>query len=71
MLFWENGDEDLVLSSFSHCKLKYLGPIHFTVYINFVVFSLKLDKLNDMLLPLYFPQCHALEFESIRIFSKF
>ena len=53
MFFWENGDEDLVLSSFSLCKLKYLGPIYFTVYINFLVFSLKLKKLNDTLLPIY------------------
>ena len=31
--FGENGDEDLVLSSFSNCKLKYLGPTYFTVCI--------------------------------------
>ena len=26
--FWENGDEDSVLSSFSHCKLRYSGPTY-------------------------------------------
>ena len=53
MFFGENGDEDLVLSSFSHCKLKYSGPTYFTMYINFIMFSLKLEKPNDTLLPLY------------------
>ena len=53
MFFWENGDEDLVLSSFSNCNQKYLGPTYFTVYINFLKFSLKQEKPNDTLLPLY------------------
>ena len=53
MFFWENGDEDLVLSSFSNCKQKYLGPTYFTVYINFLKFSLKQEKPNDTLLSLY------------------
>ena len=44
---------DLVLSSFSHCKLKYLRPTYFTVCINFTMFSLKQEKPNDTLLPLY------------------
>ena len=59
-----NGDEGSVLSSFCHCKLKYQGPRYFTVYINFMMFPLKREKPNDNFLPLYFPQCHALEFES-------
>ena len=27
----------LVLSSFSYCKLKHLGPTYFAVYINFIM----------------------------------
>ena len=53
MFFWENGDGVLVLLSFSHCKLKYLGLAYFTVYINFVMFSLKQEKPDDTLLHLY------------------
>ena len=52
-VFWENGDGVLVLLSFSHCKLKYLGLAYFTVYINFVMFSLKQEKPDDTLLHLY------------------
>ena len=48
--FWKM---DLVLSSFSHCKLKYQRPTYFTVCINFTIFSLKEEKPNDTLLPLY------------------
>ena len=43
----------LVLSSFSHCKLKCLGPTYFTVYINFIICSLKQEKPKDTLLLLY------------------
>ena len=53
VFFWENGDEDVVLSSFIHCKLNYIGPTYFTVYFNFIMFSLKQEKPNDTLLPLY------------------
>ena len=53
MFFWDNGDEDLGLPSFSHCKQKYLGPTYFTVYINFYKFFIKQEKPNDTLLPLY------------------
>ena len=52
-VFWENGDEDLVLSPFSHCKLNYLEPTYYTMYINFIMFSLKQEKPNETLLPLY------------------
>ena len=52
-LLGENVVEVLFLSSFSHCKLKYLGPTYFTVYINFTMFSLKQEKPNNTLLPLY------------------
>ena len=38
-VFGENGDEKLVLSSFTHCKLKYLGPWCFTVDIIFIMFK--------------------------------
>ena len=39
VLFWEGEDEDLVFSSFSHCKLKYSGPTYFIVYIIFIMIS--------------------------------
>ena len=54
--FGENGDEDLVLSSFSNCKLKYLGPTYFIVH-HFILFSLKQQKLNDSLLPVAIRYC--------------
>ena len=53
VFFLEDGDEDLVLSSFSHCKLKYLGPTYCTMYINYLTFSLEQEKPNDTLLILY------------------
>ena len=53
LFFQENGDEDLVLSSFSHCKLEYIGSTYFTVYFNFIMFSSKQEKPNDTLLPFY------------------
>ena len=42
-----------IFSSFSHNKLKCLGPTYFTVRINFTMFSLTQEKSNDILLPLY------------------
>ena len=51
--FWENGDEDLVLSSCSNCKLKYSGPWYFMVCIIYIKFKLKEEKPNDTLWPLY------------------
>lgn len=37
----------------SHIKLNYLRPMYFTVYINFIMFSLQQEKPNDTLLSLY------------------
>ena len=51
--FWENGDEDLVLSSCSNCKLKYLGSWYFMVCIIYIKFKLKEEKPNDTLWPHY------------------
>ena len=48
-----NGGEDLVLSSCSNCKLKYLGPWYFMVCIIYIKFKLKEEKPNDTLRPLY------------------
>ena len=53
IFFGKMGMRFLVLSSFSHCKLKCLGSMYFTMYINFIIFSLKQEKPNHTLLPLY------------------
>ena len=69
MYFWGKVDDILVLMPVSNCKLKYLGPMYFTVYINFTMFSLKQEKANNTLLPLYIFLSATLEFDSKRLVS--
>lgn len=38
---------------FINCQLKCLRPTYFTMYIDFIMFSLKQEKPNDTLLSLY------------------
>ena len=55
VFFLGNGDEDLALSSFSHCKLNYyvFYGVHQLYNVMLYNVSLKQEKLNDTLLPLY------------------
>ena len=70
--FFLGNEDDLLLSSFSHCKLNYLRIPQCTSIINcyIIQYFIKAREAKRYLTAsLYFPQSHALEFESKRSVS--